>query len=54
MTVNTVNIAIQDDNLFEIDEIFTATLELVDEEDAERLILDPQDAIVTILDDDGR
>ena len=54
MIVNTVDIAIQDDNLLEIDEIFNARLELVNAEDAQGVVLDPQDATVTILDDDGK
>ena len=51
LTRNAVDVAIQNDNLLEIDEIFTARL---DAEDAQGVVLDPQDATVTILDDDGK
>ena len=50
VTRHSVDIAILDDNLLEIDEIFAATLSA---EDAQGVMLDPQDATVTILDDDG-
>ena len=52
-TVHTVVVNIVDDNLLEIDEVFTATLELVNGDDAARVLLQPVEAPVTNLDDDG-
>ena len=54
LTLNIVDIAIQDDNLIEIDEVFNARLELVNAEDAQGVIFYHQNTTVIILDDDGR
>ena len=42
-----------DDDLVEIDKVFTASLELVNGNDADRVLLQPVEASVTILDDDS-
>ena len=46
-------INIVDDNLLEINKVFTATLELVNGNDADRIVLQPVEASVTILDNDS-
>ena len=43
---------IVEDDLLEIDEVFTASLELVNAVDADRVVLMPASAPVTIFDDD--
>ena len=53
MPQQSVIISIENDDLLEIDEVFGATLELVNEEDRDGVMLDPAQASVTILDDDG-
>ena len=52
-TTQTVQVMIVDDNLLEIDEVFTASLALVNDGDASRVILMPISASVTIFDDDS-
>ena len=44
---------IVDDDLLEIDEVFTAMLEFVNGNDAARVMLEPVEASVTIMDDDS-
>ena len=53
VSLQTVNVSIVDDNLLEIDEIFTASLALENAADAARVILHPNSTEVTILDEDG-
>ena len=54
MTLQTVNVNIVNDTLLEIDEVFSASLALVNPaDDAARVNLQPDSADVTILDDDG-
>ena len=50
----TIMVTINDDNLFEDNEVFRATLELVDvDADLEGVLLLPAEASVTIFDEDG-
>ena len=51
-TIQSVQVTIVDDDLLEIDEVFTASLELVNAVDADRVVLMPASATVTIFDDD--
>jgi hypothetical protein len=53
MTLQTVNVTIVDDNLLEIDELFSASLALVNPDADARVQLRPDSADVTILDEDG-
>jgi hypothetical protein len=53
MTLQTVNVNIVDDDLLEIDEVFSASLALVNPDADERVQLQPDSAIVTIIDEDG-
>ena len=48
-----MDVTIEDDTLLEIDEVFRATLELVNSDDSSRVTLSPTEASVTIFDDDG-
>ena len=48
-----MQVTIVDDDLLEIDEVFTASLELVNAVDADRVVLMPASAPVTIFDDDS-
>ena len=50
----TVAVSIQNDTVFEIDEVFRTTLQLVNGYDAARVQLQPNEALVTILDNDGK
>ena len=47
--MHTVVVNITDDNLLEINEVFTAMLEFVNGNDAARVLLQPVEASVTIL-----
>ena len=49
----TVAVSIQNDTVFEIDEAFRIILQLVNGYDAARVQLQPNEALVTILDNDG-
>ena len=53
MTLQAVNVNIVNDVLLEIDEVFSASLALVNAEDATRALLLPDSAEVIILDEDG-
>ena len=53
-TIQSVRVTIVDDDLLEIDEVFTASLELVNAVDADRVVLMPASAPVTIFDDDSK
>ena len=53
MPQQSVIVSIENDDLLEIDEVFGATLELVNVQDRDGVMLDPAQASVTILDDDG-
>ena len=53
MILQLVNVSIVNDDLLEIDEVFTASLALVNAADAARVILQPNSAEVTILDEDS-
>ena len=53
MTLQTVNVSIMNDDLLEIDEVFTASLTLENTADAARVNLQPDSAEVTILDEDS-
>ena len=48
------SVAIIDDNLYEAAEIFRVRLALGFGSPTSRIIVDPDEAIVTILDDDGK
>ena len=48
-----MDVTIEDDSLLEIDEVFRATLGLVNSDDSSRVTLSPAEASVTIFDDDG-
>ena len=52
-TNQTVEVSISNDDLLEINEVFTAMLQLVNEFDSQRVMLQPNEASVTILDEDG-
>ena len=52
-TIQSVQVTIVDDDLLEIDEVFTASLELVNAVDVDRIVLMPASAPVTIFDDDS-
>ena len=52
-TEHTVVVNIVDDDLLEMDEVFTAMLEFVDGSDAARVMLEPAQASVTIMDNDS-
>ena len=52
--MQTVEVTIGNDKLFEIDELFEAMLELVNTNDAGHVLLQPDVAFVTILDDDSK
>ena len=54
MTVQPVNVNIVNDDLLEIDEVFSASLTLVNPVIDARVQLLPNSAEVTILDDDGK
>ena len=47
-----MDVTIEDDSLLEIDEVFRATLGLVNSDDSSRVTLSPAEASVTIFDDD--
>ena len=49
-----MDVTIEDDSLLEIDEVFRATLGLVNSDDSSRVTLSPAEASVTIFDDDGK
>ena len=53
VSLQTVNVSIVNDNLLEIDEVFTASLTLENTADAARVNLQPDSAEVTILDEDS-
>ena len=53
MTLQAVNMNIVNDALLEIDEVFSASLALVNTEDVTRALLRPDSAEVIILDEDG-
>ena len=53
MTLQTVNVNIINDDFLEINEVFSASLALVNADDAARVDLQPDSANITILDDDG-
>lgn len=53
MSLQTVNVSIVDDNLLEIDEIFRASLAPENAAGAAQVILQPDSAEVTILDEDS-
>jgi hypothetical protein len=53
MTLQTVNVTIVDDDLLEIDEVFSASLTLVNPDADARVQLQPDSANVIILDEDG-
>ena len=54
MTVQPVNVNIVNDDLLEIDEVFSASLTLVNPVIDARVQLLPNSAEVTILDEDGK
>ena len=54
MMVQPVNVNIVNDDLFEIDEVFSASLTLVNQVIDARVQLLPNSAEVTILDEDGK
>ena len=53
MNLQIVNVNIEDDDLLEIDEIFRASLALVNPDTDSRVQLRPDSADVTILDEDS-
>ena len=53
MNLQTVNVNIEDDDLLEIDEVFSASLALENPDIDSRVQLRPDLADVTILDEDG-
>ena len=53
VTFQPVNVSIMNDDLLEIDEVFTASLTPENAADAFRVNLQPDSAEVTILDDDS-
>ena len=53
MNLQTVNVNIEDDDLLEIDEIFSASLALENPDTDSRVQLRPDLADITILDEDG-
>ena len=48
-----MEVSITNDDLLEINEVFTAMLQLVNDGDFRRVTLQPNEASVTILDEDG-
>ena len=52
--MQTVEVTIGNDKLFEIDELFKAMLGLVNTDDVGHVLLQPDVAFVTILDDDSK
>ena len=48
-----MEVSISSDNLLEIDEVFPAMLQLVNDVDSQCVMLQPNEASVTILDEDG-
>ena len=52
-TDHTIVVNIVDDNLLEVNEVFKAVLGFVNGNDAGSVVLDPVEASVTILDNDG-
>ena len=53
MILRTINMTIEDDNLLEIDEAFSASLALENPDADSRVQLQPDSADITILDEDG-
>ena len=53
-SIQTVNLSIANDDLLEINEVFTVLLALENSADAARVILQPDSATVAILDDDSK
>ena len=53
VNLQTVNVNIEDDDLLEIDEVFSASLALENPDTDSRVQLRPDSADVTILDEDG-
>ena len=53
MTFQHVNVSIMNDDLLEIDEVFTVSLTLENTADAARVNLQPDSAEVTTLDEDS-
>ena len=49
----TIHVSIVNDQLLEIDEVFTVSLSLEDESDRGRVQLNPSSASITVIDDDS-
>ena len=52
--VQTLQISIVNDSILEMNEVFQASLTLVNAADADRVMLQPSSASVTIVDEDGK